>query len=267
MACAILSFLLISIDHAHEHLGAVRRGLSVLVYPLQAAASLPVRLIDVLADTFATRSRLQIDNVRLLAENRELRARSLRFDALMRENERLRLLLESSANRGEEVAVADILEIDRNPVSRQIVIDKGSRQHIYVGQPIADAHGILGQIVEVTPFTSTALLIADARHAMAVQVNRTGLRAIAVGAGDADQLFLNFVPTNADVQVGDLVISSGLDNRFPAGYPVGEVSEVSTSPGEQFAKVAVKPSAEISRVREVLLVWPQRRSEPPTESP
>ena len=245
----------------------MRRGLSVLVYPLQAAATLPVRLVDSVAETFATRARLQGENTHLLAENRELRARSLRYDALVRENERLRLLLESSASRSEEVAVADILEIDRNPASRQIVIDKGSRQHIYVGQPIADAHGILGQITEVTPFTSTALLIADARHAIAVQVNRTGLRAIAVGAGNEDELFLNFVPTNADIRAGDLIISSGLDNRFPAGYPVGTVSDVSTSPGEQFARIAVKPSAEISRVREVLMVWPQRRVESEAPAP
>jgi rod shape-determining protein MreC len=145
-----------------------------------------------------------------------------------------------------------------------LVIDKGSRNHIYVGQPIADARGVLGQVVQVTPYTSTVLLVSDERHAIAVELNRTGLRAVAVGTGQAEQLLLSFVPTNADVKVGDLVVSSGLDKRFPAGYPVGEVTEVSTEPGDPFAHIKVKPSAQIGHSREVLLVWPQRRA---TEAP
>jgi len=180
--------------------------------------------------------------------------------ALEQENRRLRELLDSSPVLGEEVVVADVIAVDSNPSSRQILINKGSRQHIYVGQPIADAQGVLGQVIQVNPYTSTALLISDARHALPVQVNRTGVRAIAVGAGESDRLLLSFVPTNADIAPGDLVVSSGLDNRFPAGYPVGKVAEVTVVPGEPFSRIVVEPSAQLGRSREVLLVWPQARA-------
>jgi len=260
----ILSFLLISIDHAHQHLAALRAGLAMVVYPLQYAASLPVQMVDGTARILATHRSLLTENEHLRAENLLLQAKALRMESLARENERLRQLLDSSAARTDEIAVADILTVDSNPAQHQLVIDKGSRNHIYVGQPIADARGVLGQVVQVTPYTSTVLLVSDERHAIAVELNRTGLRAVAVGTGQAEQLLLSFVPTNADVKVGDLVVSSGLDKRFPAGYPVGEVTEVSTEPGDPFAHIKVKPSAQIGHSREVLLVWPQRRA---TEAP
>ena len=263
-----MSFLFISVDHEHRQLAALRSAMALAVYPLQYLASLPVVLMDSVARNFATRGSLLLDNEQLKSENFRLKARSLRFEALESENGRLRQLLDSSAERGNRSVVADLLAVDANPAAHQIVIDKGSRHHIYIGQPIADAHGILGQVVQVAPFSSTALLISDARHAMAVQVNRTGLRAIAVGAGSVTELFLSFVPTNADVQVGDLIVSSGLDNRFPAGYPVGLVTSVSLSPGDPFARIAVKPSAQIGSSHEVLLIWPQLlRPAAPTGTP
>ncbi len=257
----ILSFLLISVDHQHQHLAAVRSVLSLAVYPLQVAASLPVQLVDGLARVLATHRSLLTENTHLRDENLHLVGRTLRFAALERENQRLRQLLDSSAARDDDVAVAEILTVDSSPAQQQLVIDKGSRSHIYVGQPIADAQGILGQIMQVSPYTSTVLLVTDERHAIAVELNRTGLRAIAVGAGASNDLLLSYVPTNADVKSGDLVVSSGLDNRFPPGYPVGTVTEVAVAPGEQFSHIKVKPSAQIGHSREVLLVWPQRKIE------
>jgi rod shape-determining protein MreC len=251
---------LISIDHRHANLSALRAALSVAVYPVQYLVTLPVRLFDAAAGNLRSRDALQAENDNLRAENLLLRARTQRYSALEQENRRLRELLDSSPVLGEEVVVADVIAVDSNPSSRQILINKGSRQHIYVGQPIADAQGVLGQVIQVNPYTSTALLISDARHALPVQVNRTGVRAIAVGAGESDRLLLSFVPTNADIAPGDLVVSSGLDNRFPAGYPVGKVAEVTVVPGEPFSRIVVEPSAQLGRSREVLLVWPQARA-------
>lgn len=268
MACLILSFLLISIDHRHQNLSALRSALSLAVYPVQYLVTLPVRLVDAVAGNLRSRDSLQAENDGLRAENLLLHARTQRYAALEHENRRLRELLDSSPVLGEEVAVADVLAIDANPAARQIVINKGSRHHLYVGQPIADAQGVLGQVTQVGLLSSTAMLISDARHALPVQLNRTGLRAIAVGAGDSDSLLLSFVPTNADVAIGDLVVCSGLDKRFPAGYPVGTVSEVSVVPGEPFARIVVDPAAQLGRSREVLLVWPQAQSTaPPPEAP
>ena len=267
MACLILSFLLISIDHRHQNLSALRAVLSIAIYPVQYLVTLPVRMVDTVANNLRSRDSLQAENSALQQSNLLLRARTQRYAALEQENRRLRELLDSSPVLGEEVVVADVLAVDANPASRQIVINKGSRQHIYVGQPIADAQGVLGQVTQVSPFTSTAMLISDARHALPVQVNRTGLRAIAVGAGDSDSLLLSFVPTNADIAVGDLIVSSGLDKRFPAGYPVGKIKEVTVVPGEPFSRIVVEPAAQLGRSREVLLVWPQAQTtQPPADA-
>ena len=117
----------------------------------------------------------------------------------------------------------------------------------------------MGQIVHVGPFSSTVLLITDPNHALPVQVNRNGLRAIAVGTGQNDKLLLEHLPNNADIRVGDLIVSSGLGRRFPSGYPVGKIEKISRDPGEPFAKVMIKPSAQLSQSREVLMVWPYEK--------
>lgn len=257
----MLSFVLVSIDHRHDHLSTIRGLLSAVVYPVQYAAQWPVKLVDGLAETFATRHSLMNENRNLRDENLLLRSRAQRFAALERENHRLRELLDSAADLTEEVVVADVLAIDSNPAAHQIVINKGSRQQVYVGQPIADAHGILGQVTRVGPYTSTVILISDPRHALPVQINRSGLRAIAIGSGEGEQLLLSFIPTNADIRTGDLVVSSGLDHRFPAGYPVGEVASLEVDPGAPFARIVVEPAAHIGRSREVLLVWPRAKLE------
>lgn len=263
----VLSFLLVSIDHRQQHLAVIRGVLSAVVYPIQYAVQLPVKLVDTVAENFATRHALTVDNRNLRTENLLLRSRTYRYAALERENHRLRELLDSTADRGEDVVVADILAIDSNPAAHQIVINKGARQRVYIGQPIADAHGVLGQVTHVGPYTSTAILITDPRHALPVQINRSGLRAIAVGSGGSEQLYLSFIPTNADVRVGDLAVTSGLDHRFPPGYPVGEVTTLELDPGAPFARIVLKPSAHLGRSREVLLVWPRPQAEPAPATP
>jgi len=154
------------------------------------------------------------------------------------------------------VLVAELVAVELQSFRRQIVINKGQREGAYDGQPIVDATGIMGQIVHVAPFSSTVLLLTDPNHALPVQVNRNGLRTIAVGTGQRDKLLLENLTNNADIRVGDLIISSGLGRRFPSGYPVGQIEKISRDPGEVFAKVVVKPSAQLSQSREVLMVWP-----------
>lgn len=260
ISCVILSFLLISIDHQHQHLASIRSGLSVMIFPLQYAVNAPISALGRLSGRMHSHQRLYSDNERLRAENMVLRSRSQKFAALAHENVRLRELLDSSAEFSETVVGADVLAIETSPSARQIVINKGERHGVYVGQPIVDAYGVLGQIVQTGPFSSTALLVTDIEHATPVQINRSGLRAISVGTSGVDELSLSFVPTNADVKLGDLVVTSGLGNRFPAGYPVGEVIAVDIDHGEPFAQILVRPSAQVGRAREVLLVWPERQS-------
>ena len=155
----------------------------------------------------------------------------------------------------DEVLVTGILAIDPDPYSQLIIINKGGHDGAFVGQPVLDAHGLLGQVVDVLPFTSRVLMIADSNHAIPVQVNRTGVRAIAVGNGSLDSLDIVYVPTTAGIEVGDTLVSSGLGGRYPKGYPVATVTSVDNQTGESFARVTAKPTAHLDRSRYLLLVF------------
>lgn len=257
----MLSIVIMSVDHRQGHLKLVRAALSTLVYPLHYAVNAPMKIGRWMSDSLVTRQTLMEENERLLEEQRELNLKVQRFQILEEENRRLRELLGSSANFEERVLVAEMLAVELEPLRHLIEINKGIQQGAYNGQPIVDANGIVGQIIHAGLFSSKVLLITDPSHALPVQVNRNGLRAIIVGTGQSDSLKLEHLPTNSDIQVGDLIVSSGLGQRFPKGYSVGTVSKITIEPGEPFAKVAVTPSAKLSQNHEVLLIWPQNREE------
>ncbi len=249
------------VDHHQSHLKIIRSGLSTLVYPLQYVVNLPIEAAEWVTVSLVTHNKLLEENDRLKHEHLLLSSKLQRYEILEVENHRLRNLLESSFRLNEKVLVAELIAVELQSFRRQIVINKGQREGAYDGQPIVDAAGIMGQIVHVGPFSSTVLLITDPNHALPVQVNRNGLRAIAVGTGQSDKLILENLPNNADIHVGDLIISSGLGRRFPSGYPVGQIEKISRDPGEAFAKVIIKPSAQLSKSREVLMVWPFENTE------
>ena len=190
-----------------------------------------------------------------------MRARIEKLDALEAENRRLRKLLGSSEKFAERVLVAELISVDMDPFSRRVVLNKGARDGVSSGQAMIGSNGVMGQIIHVGPFSSNALLITDPGHALPVQNHRNGLRAIAVGTGPLNLLKLSYLPNNADVQVNDRIVTSGLGSRFLSGYPVGKVVEVRRDPGQSFADVYVQPSAMLERTREVLLV----RSDPATD--
>ena len=171
----------------------------------------------------------------------------------------MRELLESSARIPDHVLVAELLAVDMAPFTRRIVINRGIKDGVVEGQSLLDANGIMGQVVHVGPMSSTALLITDPSHALPVQVNRTGFRAIAVGTGASDQLELTHVTNDVDLRVGDTIVTSGMGGRFPPGYPVGRIVSLRRDRGEPFASVQIRPSARLERNREVLLVVPSER--------
>ena len=245
-----------TVDHRYGHLESLRSALSVIVYPMQYLVNLPVRLVHWAYESLDTRESLLLDNQQLRKEQLLLSSRLQKYEVLEMENQRLRKLLESSLKLKERVLIAELLDVDLQPFRHTVLINKGEREGVYDGQPIVDADGIMGQIVHVGPFSSTALLITDPSHALPVQINRNGLRAIAVGTGQSQNLQLEYLPNNADVRQGDLVISSGLGSHFPSGYPVGVVTEIKLDPAEPFARVLVTPSARLEQSREVLLLWP-----------
>jgi len=169
-------------------------------------------------------------------------------------------LLNSPALVNEKVEVADFIGMDPNPFTHRIIINKGERDGVVLGQPVLDARGLMGQVVELMPYTSRVLLLTDSTHSIPVQVNRNGLRAIASGTGNPERLELRHVADTADIKEGDLLVSSGLGQRFPAGYPVATVKEVIHDSGQPFAIVRAVPTAALNRSRYLLLVFSDNRT-------
>jgi rod shape-determining protein MreC len=243
-------------DHRQSHLESVRAALSIVVYPIQLAVELPGSVVGWFRESLATRRELREENVSLQTQLLMLKAQRQKLEALEIENIRLRELLDSSFEVGERILVAELMSVNLDPYKHQIVINKGELDRIYPGQPLLDADGVMGQVVHVGPYTSTAVLITDTSHAIPVQVNRNGLRTIALGSGTINRLELPYLPNNSDVLIGDLLITSGLGGRFPPGYPVATVTAIQQDPGQAFARVVATPKAKLDRSREVLLVWP-----------
>ena len=252
----MVSIVLMTVDHRNGHLENVRFVLTTLVYPLQYVVNLPVQAGHWMSETFTTRKMLLEENRQLREEHLLLKSKLQRFSVLQEENRRLHELLDSSIRIGERVLVAELIAVELEPFRRKIVINKGQRDGVFDGQPVVDSGGVMGQVIHVAPFSSTVLLITDPAHALPVQVNRNGLRTIAVGTGQNNMLLLEHLPTSADIKLGDLIVSSGLGHRFPRGYPVGTVEKIELEPGEPFANVMVTPSANLDQSQEVLLVWP-----------
>ena len=252
----IASLALMTMDHRQGTLQGIRATISIALYPIQYAVNLPFMLSDWATNNLRSHHTLALQNQQLREHQLELEFRQLRMDALDTENQRLRGLLQSSSRQWEQVLIAELMSVSYEPLRRQIMLGKGSRHGIFVGHPVVDAHGIMGQVIETSLFTSSVLLLTDPRHSIPVQVNRNGLRTLAVGNGSPDRLDILYMPNNADIQVGDLLVSSGLGQRFPAGYPVAQVSAIERDRSEPFATIHARPLAHLEQAREVLLVWP-----------
>lgn len=252
----LIAVLLMVTDSRSQLLLDLRRVLAASAYPLQLLLDSPVAAGRWLAENLATRGQLLEENEALQRRLLEQAGRLQRMASLEQENARLRALLESTAKVSDRVLIAEIMAVDMNPFRQRIVINKGSRDGVFVGQALIDADGVVGQVTRDQVFSAEALLITDVEHAVPVELLRTRQRTIAVGTGQVDRLSLPFLPRNADVQPGDLLVTSGLGGSFPPGYPVGTVTEVSSEPGEPFLTVSAQPAARLDRVREVLLIWP-----------
>ena len=257
IATFVLAILLMTLDHRFQYLKDLRAAVSVVAYPIQTLVNFPVSAGEWMDESFSTRESLLAEITTLKTQQLLYDVRLQKLAALESENMRLRHLLDSSFKVGERVLIAELLAVDMEPFSSQVVLNKGSRHDLYPGQPLLDASGVMGQITKTGPLTSTAMLITDPHHAIPVAVNRNGLRTIAIGTGNPDELDIPHFPNNADIQVGDLLVSSGLGGRFPRGYPVANITHIEIDPGQPFARVTAKPAAELQRSREVLLVWPR----------
>ncbi|MFM1701069.1 rod shape-determining protein MreC [Aeromonas salmonicida] len=255
----IISIAAIVADSRFGVFTHVRVYLSSLVSPLQYMANAPGIMLDTMSTQVQTRAGLIEQTKQQEQQLFTLRSRLLKMDHLEHENQRLRELLGSPVHKESRKMVAELLSVDSDPFSHQVLINKGALDGVYNGQPVINDQGVIGQVLHVGSTTSRVLLVTDSSHGIPVRVLRNDLRAIASGSGELDKLELRNLPRNTDVQVGDLLVTSGLGGRFPEGYPVATVTRSDYVEGKPFAQVEAKPLVALDRLRYLLLLWTDKK--------
>ena len=250
----ICSAALIFFDHKMASFETARGYLQTLVSPLQYMANAPKQVMTWASENIITRKQLMTENQDYREQELFFHEQALQLSIVRQENERLRSLLSSPVRGGIKKMFAEILSVDSDPYSHQVVINRGTNDGVYEGQPVLDEKGIVGQILHVGASSSRVILISDISHAIPVRVQRNGLRLIASGSGQIDRLIHNFVPHSADVKTGDLLVTSGLGGKYPEGYPVARVVLVRTDESREFATIYSQPVAQIDRLRYMLLL-------------
>ncbi|GAC34120.1 rod shape-determining protein MreC [Paraglaciecola polaris LMG 21857] len=251
-----MSASLIVFDHVYDGFATTRVYLNSVVSPIQYLANLPSEMLNASASRLVSHQQLVEENAELQHNAVVLNGKLQRYILLQEENDRLRRLLNTPVRGDIRKEVAELMAVDNNPYSHQIVIDRGAIQGVYEGQPVIDDKGIVGQIMQVGSTNSRVLLISDVTHAIPVRVARNNIRMIASGSGSLDDLIIQHVPHSADIQEGDLLLSSGLGNVFPEGYPVARITSIVRDEGRPFAQVNAAPVAQLDRLKYLLLLWP-----------
>lgn len=259
VALILLSIAIMVIDKKEQHLESFRSTIAFIFSPLSYAVSFPAQAGLWLDNYFSTHHTLIAENNNLKKESRILKAKLQKMSVLNEENSRLRNLLGSSSKIADHVIVAELLSVDQTPYQQIIEINKGTLDGIEVGQAVIDDYGVMGQIIHAHKNTATTLLLSDPGHAIPVQFVRTGLRSIAFGNGSTDMLELHYLPATIDIKKGDLLVTSGLGQRFPADYPVAEISEIVFDQSQGFINAYAIPKARLSRSRDVLIIQPQKQ--------
>lgn len=250
MVCLALAAL----DSRTTRLESAKDALSLATMPLQRVVDAPRALSETFQQKMASRRAMQ-EQLELAQEERlQMETRLQKLSALEVENQRMRDLLKSSSRLEEKVLMAELLAIELNPNRHQVTLNRGTTNGSFEGQPLIDSQGIIGQVTRANRYSSTATLVTDISHAIPVEVNRSGVRGIARGTGKADRLQLSYIPADSNIQIGDLLVSSGIGGSFPSGYPVAKVTAISQDPTQAFATVVAKPVGQFDRRRHVLLV-------------
>jgi rod shape-determining protein MreC len=252
---AILSIAFMVLDQRFNWLGRAHYILQATTYPVELAVSSPVAAWRWVQNSFATKDSLEAEDQRLRGRLRDLELRSMRYDALAQQNAALIGLRNALPPVAQRWLPADIVNIQLDSLRQRVLIDRGSVNSVTAGQAVLDDDGVVGQTMHVGPWSAQVILITDPEHALPVSIARTGLRTIAVGAGDSTSLAMPYLPANADVRVGDVIVTSGLGGVFPPGYPVARVMEVHKDAVQPLAHVRATPFAHIDTDREVMLIW------------
>lgn len=267
MMYLLLSVVLMAMDQRGHYVPRIRSTIEVMLEPVYHLVGLPARIAGSVSDYSRSYAELSAENEALADTIRRQSAEVQQMQALQQENRRLRALLDASAGRDFEFRFAEMVQVNLDPFSHKVIIDRGANDGVFPGQAVLDGAGVMGQVEDVRLHMSDVLLISDPDHALPVQLARTGLRTVAYGIGETAWLSLPNVPLQADVRPGDLLVTSGLGDRFPAGFPVAEVVSIDRDRSGTFAQVRARPLAALDRGREVLLVVPGTLSELAPDEP
>jgi rod shape-determining protein MreC len=264
---ALVSIVLLVVDARFHALTAVRQVAATVLYPLQMAALMPRDAVANMGDYFSSISALQKE-VRDLKSQQVAMAQAMQQAQLQTfENAHLRRLMDAREHLPVRSLMSEILYDARDPSTRRVVLDRGSRSGVKPGLPVIDNAGVVGQVTRVFPFTSEVTLLTDKEQAIPVQVLRSGLRSVAYGRGHSGLLDLRFVAPNADIQVGDILVTSGLDGMYPAGLAVAKVIQVENVAQGAFGRVVCQPLAGIDRHRQLLVVMSDQPAQPRPPEP
>jgi rod shape-determining protein MreC len=253
-------------DHRFHALETVRLSLSVLAHPVQQLAAMPGEAVGGVADYFASQQRLLRENQELKAKVLEQSAAAQESMLLKSEEEHLLAMTSGKSRYADKGIIAEVLYTARNPFTRKIVVDKGLTNSIQPGMPVIDGTGVVGQVTSVGTFTSEVTLVTEKDQSVPVMVVRNGLRAIAVGSGKDGSIDIPFMPVSADVQNGDVFVTSGIDGTYPPGLVVAEVTSVQKDAARVFAKISAKPAAGVDYHRYVMMLPLPPASAPPPET-
>lgn len=264
----LMAIVLMLMDQRGHYVPRARSAMELLVEPVFHLVGWPAEAFQTMGQHTRARSDLIAENQQLQQQLLSVAGSVQTLDAMQQENQRLRDLLNATDGRVLDFQFAEMKRVDLDPFSHKVWIDQGFDSGVVDGQAVIDGMGIVGQVEDVHLHFSTVRLISDPDHALPVQINRTGLRTVAYGSGQTSHLLMPNVPLQADVSPGDMIVTSGLGDRFPAGFPVGEVLSVDRDGGETFATVYLRPFAALDRGREVLLIKPQLTGPPlPADQP
>jgi len=257
MVLVALSVAMMLVDHRTQQLEKMRNVLHTIVYPIVFISTIPREVLRGISGSLESSSNLKADNEALRQENLLLRSRLEKLHSLEADNRRLKRLLGQSEQIGGHVLLAELVDVSLEPYTQQITLNKGSSDEVYIGQPVINGDGVIGQVVHTSHYQSTVTLLTDPGSAVPVMVMRNGLRGVLFGTGVRNKLSMPYLTADADIREGDLLISSGMGGRFPPGYPVATVTKVKQHASEEFLSISTLPVTQLDHGREVLLIWPQ----------
>ncbi len=258
----VLSVALIIVDHKFDGFSATRGFLNSFMSPLQYVANLPGQMLNWSAERVTSQQQLIKENQQLSNQLLLMSEQLQRYQLLKSENDKLRSMLQAPLRQEIRKTIAELMAVDNNPFSHQVVINKGTIDDVYVSQSVLDDQGIVGQVIEVGTTTSRVLLITDVTHAIPVRSQRNAIRFVVSGSGALDELYLEHVAHSVDIDVGDILVSSGLGDVFPEGYPVAQVTRVVRDETRPFASISAQPLAQLDRLKHLMLLWPEQQAEP-----